>query len=359
MRQRRRSAKMLIAVHISLLVLSAAMLSSCAGNASGDTAATEYVKPSTSQCDDLKGKDITLTVPFSPGGGYDSYARLIAPEMGDRIGATIVVENQEGAGGLLAMNNLLRAHKDGTEMLIMDGIGFGGASLAKADGVKFQLDDFSYIGRVAGDERMIFSKGGGPYKTWDDIETAQNFRFGATGPGGADFISLSLLDAMFDLDAKMITGFAGSSEVKLSLAQGDVDATEGSVDSNTAGLESGDDQAVLILTRERLEALPDVPTLLELDLDDEQNALAKAHLNLLDFGRLLVGPHGMDSKALACLRGSLAETVQDPKLVKQAEKAGRPFNYLNGEDLTTKAAELMDSPPKYLDVLKASFAASN
>ncbi|MEX2291603.1 MAG: tripartite tricarboxylate transporter substrate-binding protein [Mycobacteriales bacterium] len=343
------------------LVACALLLSAC-GSGDPDTAATGESAGGAADadaCAGLEGENLTLVVPYSPGGGYDSYARLIAPTLGDKIGATVVVKNKPGAGGLLALNELLTADADGTSFAIMNGIGAGGASLAGAEGASFKLDELSYIGRVAGDAQMIVSAGDSQYKTWEDVEAASGFKFGSTGPGASDFVTPSLLISVFDLDAKLVTGFEGSSEVELALLQGSVDGMSGQLDSRQAGLESGDQQALVTFDRERPDIAPDAPTILELDIDEDQKALLEAHLNLLDVGRPLVGPPDMDADALECLRGALAETVEDPTLVARAAEAKRPFNYLSGEELDEAITGLLDAPEEYVSVLTKSFAESS
>ena len=57
--------------------------------------------------DFYRGKTISLYVGFPPGGGYDLYARLIAPAFAAKLGATVLVENKSGNGGLAALANLL------------------------------------------------------------------------------------------------------------------------------------------------------------------------------------------------------------------------------------------------------------
>lgn len=343
---------------LPVLVASALLLAAC-GSDSTESDSAGAGEADAQACGNLEGENISLVVPYSPGGGYDTYARLIAPTLGEKIGATVVVENQPGAGGLLALNNLLTADADGTTIAIMNGIGAGGASIAEAEGASFALDELSYVGRVAGDSQMIVSAGGGPYETWDDVLAADGFRFGSTGPGASDFVTPSLLIAVFGLDAELITGFEGSSEVELALLQGSVDAMSGQLDSRRAALENGDQQALVTFDRERPDIAPDAPTVLELEMDDEQEALIEAHLNLLDVGRPLVGPPDMEPAALECLRGALAETVEDPELVAEAEGSERPFNYLSGEELDLAIQGLLDAPPDYVAVLKESFASSS
>jgi tripartite-type tricarboxylate transporter receptor subunit TctC len=338
------------------LVAACVLVLSACGSGGENSATSEAVAE---PCADLKDKRITLVVPYSPGGGYDSYARQIAPTLEEKIGATVVVENKPGAGGLLALNEMLTADADGTTIAIMNGIGAGGASLAEAPGASFELDQLSYIGRVAGDAQMIVSSGKGPYQSWEDLRSAKGVKFGSTGPGASDFVTPSLLISVFDLDAELVTGFEGSSEVELALLQGNVDAMSGQLDSRRAALESGDQTALLTFDRERAEIAPDTPAVGDLELDEEQKGLIEAHLNLLDMGRPIVGPPKMEASALECLRGAMADAVEDPELVAQAEKNERPFNYLSGGELEEVVNGLLDAPEEYVTVLKESFAESS
>src|SRR5215203_5772083 len=71
----------------------------------------------------LKGETVRIYVGFSPGGGYDAYARMLAPHFEKKTGATVVVENRPGGGGLTALNQLVRAKADGTNMMMLNGEG--------------------------------------------------------------------------------------------------------------------------------------------------------------------------------------------------------------------------------------------
>src|SRR5882757_9350356 len=59
------------------------------------------------------GKTVRIAVGFATGGGYDAYARLIAPYLAKVLNATVIVENQPGAGGLISLNRLFVTPGDG------------------------------------------------------------------------------------------------------------------------------------------------------------------------------------------------------------------------------------------------------
>ena len=66
----------------------------------------------------LINRPIRLLVPFAPGGGVDVVARIVGQKLGERIGQPILVESKPGAGGALAVNELMRADPDGTTLLM-------------------------------------------------------------------------------------------------------------------------------------------------------------------------------------------------------------------------------------------------
>ncbi len=322
------------------------ILTACGGG--GGEAAAEG-------CGGIEGETVTLVVPFSPGGGYDSYARLLAPYLEEQLGATVIVENQDGAGGLLALNNLLTAAPDGTTLVIMNGIGAGGASIAGAEGAAFALDEFSYIGRVASEPPLIVTDADSEFQTWDDVVSADSFRFGSTGPGASDFVTPSLLIEAFGLNAELVTGFEGSEENELAVTQGNVDGMSGDLDSRLPAIESGDHRPLLLIADEANDAVPDTPAVAELELEPAQEELITAHLDLLELARPIVGPPGIPDDALGCLRDGLQAALEDPELVTESEEQGRPIDYLPGEELEQVVAEILDAPAEYKRVLTEAY----
>ena len=339
---------------VPVALASALLLTACGGSDSGSSDASGDA-PS-DPCAGLEGEVVSLVVPYSPGGGYDTYARMFAPYLGEELGADVIVENQPGAGGLLALNSLEAADKDGTTIAIMNGIGAGGAALAGAEGVQFELDGLSYVGRLAGDAQLIVGAADGEYQDWQDVMESTGFQFGGTGPGASDYVTPALLIPMFDLEgAELVTGYDGSSEVELALLQGDVDGMSGQVDSRRGAIENGDQVPLLVIDRERPDLAADTPTILELDLSEEQQLLAEAHLDLLDIGRPIVGPAEMEESALTCLRTAFDAAVQNPDLLAEAESQERPLNPLTGDELDEVVDGLMNAPEDYIAVLKESF----
>ncbi|NEK85943.1 hypothetical protein GCU60_09235 [Blastococcus saxobsidens] len=336
----RRSLRSLIALGVG-----AGVLSGCSSD-------SEPAASGGGDCASLEGETITIVVPYEPGGGYDSYTRLVAPYLEEEIGATIAVQNQPGAGGLLALNSLRAEDADGTKLAIMNGVGAGGSSIAGAEGADFALDDFTYIGRVASDPSLLVTSAAGEYQTFDDILAADEFRWGSTGPGAEDYVTSSLISAVFDIPGEVVTGFPGSGETELAVVQGSIDGMSGNLTSRRGAVEDGTQTPVLVVGEESPDWLSDdVPTVAELDTTEEQAELLDAHLALIELGRPFIGPPGMDEAATSCLRTAMAAAMENPELVQESEEQERELAFLPGDELEGLVQDLMDAPPAYSELL--------
>jgi tripartite-type tricarboxylate transporter receptor subunit TctC len=307
----------------------------------------------------LAGKTVRLVVGTDPGGGYDAYARMIAPHLAEQLGGEVVVENEPGAGGLKAVNSLLAGKKDGTHLMIMNAQGNVSSRIAGVQGANFDIDALSYIGRVASEPEIITGAVDGPYKSWDDVVAADdNPKIGTTGLGSAAYINGALVNEVFDLGGELITGYDSASEAELGLVSGDVQLLPGNQSSRLEQIEAGDAIALLVLDAERSEELPDIPTILEQDLSAEDQDLVEAHNALGEIGRPLIGPPGLEEEALNDLRQAMQCAFESEELQSEAEESGRPISYLTGEETQALAEEVASPPQQYEEFLKKAYEGS-
>ena len=329
------------------LGVGAGVLAGCSG--AGGASAAGLGLPA---CASLDGETLSLVVPYEPGGGYDSYARLLAPYLEQQTGATIAVQNQPGAGGLLALNYLLTEPPDGTTIAIMNGVGAGGSSIVGAEGAQFTLGDFTYIGRVVSEPPLIVTSATGPYQTFDAVRAAQGFRWGSTGPGAEDYVTASLLTAVFGIDAQVVTGFPGSGETELAIMQGAVDGMSGNPGSRRQAVEEGTQTPVLRMGEQSPAWLTtEVPWVRDVPMTDEQRAVIDAHLALIEIGRPLVGPPGMDETATNCWREAMAAVMANPDLHAAAHQQERELAFLSGPELDSLVERIATAPPQYRELL--------
>ena len=93
-----------------------------------------------------KGKTLRFVVGVGVGGGFDAYARMIAPYLSKQLDATVVVENQLGAGGLVALNRVATAQPDGLTIMIVNGTPAALGQLLDQQNVRYDLTKFEHLG---------------------------------------------------------------------------------------------------------------------------------------------------------------------------------------------------------------------
>jgi tripartite-type tricarboxylate transporter receptor subunit TctC len=335
---------------ITALVASA-MVTACGGDESSEATAAADENP-------YAGETVTFVVPYDPGGGYDAYVRVMAPYLEEALDATVVVENQPGAGGLVAISSLAQSGDDPNTIAIMNGAGNGAAVLAGAPGANFDLDGLSYVARVADEPLVLLTGPGGEFSTMEDVAASEGFRFGSTGLGSSDYIGAEVVTDAMDLEgAEIITGFKDSSTLLLAVLQGDVDGYIASYGSAITQVESGEAVPVLTVGRERLEDMPDSPNVLELDLDAEEEAVVEGYLALVQMARPVVAAPGIGETHLAALREAMGEVLQNKEFLAEMEQQKRPISYLPGEELDELVQDLVDDvSPAFEELLVASFA---
>ena len=315
---------------------------------------TAAAQPSGESC--YAGETVTFVVSFGAGGGYDAIARAMAPYLEDELGATVVVENQTGAGGLLALNNLAAADPEEPTFGFFTGPGVIGSVLGGAEGVNFDVMDLSFVGRQGSDPRVLVVPASSDLQDIEDVMAAEDLQFGSAGPGASDYIDATVLLPVLDLDAEIVTGFEGSAETELALTSGDIDLASGTIGSRRTAIESGDHRPVLAIGAEPLEGFPDVPPLTELDLSDENLANAQALSDLHEMGRMFFAPPGVPEDCLSELTTAVGNVLAHPEVDAQVEAMDRETVWIPGPEMREVAQNLLDSPDSFTALLEQAYA---
>ena len=134
----------------------------------------QQVHATSASCDSLPDGQIRWIVPFSPGGGSDTYSRLLEPYLESKLNRSVLIDNISGAGGLIGAKALRDAPADG---LTIGVINFGGLILAESlelnDAPK-PMSEFSMIGRIAEQQHVWVTGQGSSIKRIEDIKGAAN-----------------------------------------------------------------------------------------------------------------------------------------------------------------------------------------
>lgn len=316
-------------------------------------------------CDDYySGETVTLAVGSSPGGGYDTYMRTMAPYLEEELGAKVVPDNQTGGGGIVMVNNLVNGPQDGYTLNIINGVGIAGNVVADVEGIEFDLDELSYIGLVVTEPYVLVGLTDGEYQSLDDVIEGEDLLLGATGVGSAANVNSQTFIELLDLDADVAVGFDGSSELELALLSGDLDVMFGSLGSRTPLIESGETKPLFVFWDEEVPELEeyDIMNSTELAesgvLDEEEIDILEGHMSFMQFDRPVVTGPDVDPQVVACLREAFKNVMENPDFEADVNAQDLTLLYRDGPTMQETAESLQEAPEPYLEIIREAYASS-
>ncbi len=286
-----------------------------------------------------KGKTVKIIVGFGPGGGYDSYARMIAPYLERAIGTTVLVENQPGAGSLTSLNRLYAATPDGLQMTLANGTAAGLGQLLDQQNARYDLAKFEYYGIVSASPWVWLVKPDSKYQTPQDvIKAGETIRWAGSGPtDGLSDGGAATCEAL-QLKCKLIIGYQGTNEAALAVFRGEMDAVYLSDTSANNYVKSGQARALANMSRERSRFFPDLPTVFEMVQMPAENAWWLDFRGDLDkLGRVMMTTPGVPADRVAYMQAKIKEVLSDEKLKADGEKSQRYVDFI-GPDIAKKTA---------------------
>jgi tripartite-type tricarboxylate transporter receptor subunit TctC len=284
------------------------------------------------------GRNIRWIIPYSPGGGYDEYGRLIAPYLEKYSGARVDIFNMPGAGGMRGANELYGSPKNGLTIGIINGSAMVTNELAGMRGADYRISEFEFLGRVVADKRVLVVSTESGFESFEDIwRSGDSVKIGATGLGGSTYVDAVIANEAFEMDVDIIHGFDSSSVVRQAMLRGNIVGTWGSWGSAADNVDAGRDKVVLQSGTERAADLQDAPTVFEMvdqTRDPERTrAILTAWESLHAVGRPMAVPPGTPPERVRYLRDALYKALHDPELLAAAEKSGRTIVYATGEEM--------------------------
>ncbi|MCG6901249.1 MAG: hypothetical protein LJE68_01075 [Rhodobacter sp.] len=303
-----------------------------------------------------KDNVIKFIVPYKPGGGYDEYARLIAPYMEKYTGARVDIVNMPGSGGMKGAVEIFNSPADGLNIGIINGSAMITNELAEIEGADYKVADYNFLGRIVADTRVLVVGAGTGFKSFDDVKMGGTTVVGATGLGGSTYVDAVIVGDVFGMDQKVVHGFNSSGDIRAAMLRGDVHAMWGSLGSAMKGIKSGDHIVVLHSERTPTGVLEGVPSVYDVAAASDDPA---GQLKILDawdglsaVGRPVAAPPGVPADRLAFLRDAFSKSMTDPDFVAKAEDSGRDLAFADGErtGAIAKAATDLDDATRKLFV---------
>jgi tripartite-type tricarboxylate transporter receptor subunit TctC len=296
--------------------------------------------------DFYKGKTVHFIVGYSPGGGYDTYARMLAPHFEKATGATVVVENKPGAGGITALNQLVRGDADGLSFQMLNGEASILSQLTDKPGVAYDMNKVSMIARVQEEPHFMLVNPKMP----DDIKTIVfsgrkvKFSAGSRTDNLGDYAAVTC--EALKMKCQIITGYKGSKGASLALFNGEADALTISESSGLRYSKGGKAKIVLTIGHERSKYKPDIPTVYEaFKLSPADKWWFDWRLGIKAFGRAIVGPPGIPADRLAYLQKVWKDILTDQAVVDELAKRRRGIKYGSPETMKKALNDGLGSLP--------------
>jgi tripartite-type tricarboxylate transporter receptor subunit TctC len=315
------------------VMLGRSFLAMTCGVTIGLLAATGGVRAQSDEAAFFKGKTVRMIVGFGPGGGYDVYARMLAPYISQSLGATVVVENMPGAGSMTAMNNVFAAEPDGLRMMLAHGTASGLAQMTNSPAVRFQLHNYSHLGTVSITPYIWLVHKDNPEKTPADfLKSGRLINWAASGPLDGMSDGAQVTCAALRLNCKVVPGYKGSNDAALAVSRREMDAVFVSDSSANNYVLSNDLRAVANMARQPSRFFKDTPTIFEAaKLSPEDEWLVDFLASMHALGRILIAPPNIPQARLAFIRGAVKQALSDPKLIAEGEKSQRFVDFIDGE----------------------------
>jgi tripartite-type tricarboxylate transporter receptor subunit TctC len=218
-------------------------------------------------------RPVKIIIPFPPGGVTDIAGRLIAEKLSERLGQQFYIENQPGAGGNLGMGNVAKADGDGYTMLLSSSSIVVNPNLYNK--ITYDIEkDFIPVTKAGGSPNSWVVNASFPAKTMKELvdmikREPGKHSVASPGTGTTPSLSIEMLRLGLGLDF-VVVPFAGGGPLTQSLLGGHTPIACGALGNYVNLIKEGKLRALAIAAKKRSAALPDVPTLEEFGIKDQE-----------------------------------------------------------------------------------------
>ncbi|CAB3874233.1 hypothetical protein LMG3410_02959 [Achromobacter aegrifaciens] len=280
-------------------------------------------------------RPITMVVPFPPGGPTDLVARVLAKQLTDQLGQTVVVENKGGANGNIGMQYAAAAKPDGYTVL------YNTSSIALSPNLYRSLafdpvKDFAPVSSTAVIPLVLLVH---PSVPAPDTRTFVHYArehpgklsYGSAGAGNVTHLGALLLLRALEIDAVHVP-YRGSAPAMTDLVGGQVQLMTNTLNDSLGFIREGKLRALAVTSGARSEQLPDVPTVAETVAPGFEMGAWQG----------VVVPAGTPAPVIDKLNAEIRRALQSPEMTRQLKAQG--------------AQALGSTPQEYAAYIKSEIA---
>ncbi len=272
-------------------------------------------------CEEYPSQRVEFVIPYSPGGGFDTWGRLIAPYLSDELGVDVPVVNRPGAGGFVGTAEVFGSTPDGTAIVLADPGNHATAAVAGTADLPYE--DMRIAARVTVDPEVIAIN---PNSGWTSIEDLQALdRPVLKGAGGLSASNLVSFDAM-GIEFEQVL-HDGSSESILSLVRGDTEVVLFPLSSMVDQIRNDEILPVVVVGQmvpedhPNRDAVEGVPTIDEVTGESGLNAALEQH-------RMIFLPPDTPDCIVEILSDALGAVFSNEEFLAEVDQVGFDTAYL-------------------------------
>ena len=274
-------------------------------------------------------RPVRLIVPFPPGAGTDTVARLVAQRLSDALKTTFVVDNRTGAGGAIGAAEAAKADPDGYTLLFVAGPFTTVAASSRNPGYD-PVKQFVAVAPIAAGPLAFVVSLAVPADTMREFlalarKQPGTLNYGSAGTGSINHLALELLRARTATDIVHVP-YKGIAPATLDLLSGHIQAITASIPATLPYLAQQKVKVLAVTGARRAALLPDVPSWQEAGVDNA---------DVINYWGI-VAPAGTPREVVALLNAATQNVLAQPEVRDRLEKEG---------------AELISGPPEKLAAL--------
>lgn len=271
--------------------------------------------------DNFPSKPLSMVIGWGAGGSTDIQGRVLANVMSEHLGQPVNVINRPGAGGAVALQQLVNSRDQGHTFVFGTSMSVTFGPLATP--TNFDVDSFTYVAGVTLGQSAIVTGADKPYSNWEEF-----LEYAKANPGTSyasqlpfDRLLVDYIAKKEGLDLRIVPTSGGAGMAPLILS-GDVDfAYSGGTHSGYA--KTGEMPVLASLADDRLVAFPDAPTLRELGYEIDPGEI-----------RVVMVPKNTPDNQVERLAEVLKLATQDPRFIEiTEERILMPVVYMDGDEV--------------------------
>ena len=260
-------------------------------------------------------RPVRLVVGYSPGGGVDFFARVLASKLSGTLQQQCIIDNRPGAGTNIASEIVARSAPDGHTLLV-NNIAFAVSPVMSATLSFDPARDFAGVSQLTVSANALIVYPGVPAKSVSEFITLvkarpRSLNYGSAGNGSSTHLAAELFKNMAAVDIVHVP-FRGAAGAVTAILGGEVQVMFASLATALPQMRAGRVRALAVTSRVRAKAAPELPTIAESGLPGfEMNSWIG-----------IVGPAGMPTERVNRLNAAIVRVLQMPEVGEQFAREG-------------------------------------